>query len=75
MVFPYSPVSIRASGMPGVPGLFTPEQREGWKKVVDGVHHKGGVFFCQIWHQGRTTHSCLSGLEPHSSSEVPLGGK
>jgi len=61
--------------MPGVPGLFTPEQREGWEKVVAGVHRKGGIFFCQLWHQGRATHSVLTGLEPHSSSAVALEGK
>ncbi|KAK9896816.1 FMN-linked oxidoreductase [Cystobasidium minutum MCA 4210] len=70
-----TPVSLRASGVPGIPGLFTEEQQEGWKKIVDAVHQQGGVFFCQIWHQGRTTHSCLMDQIPHSSSDVALQGK
>ena len=28
---------------------------EAWKPVVDAVHAKGGVFFCQIWHTGRAS--------------------
>lgn len=37
------------------PGLWTREQVEAWKPVVDAVHAKGGVFFCQIWHTGRAS--------------------
>lgn len=39
------------------PGLYLPEQLEGWKPVVKAVHDKGGVFFCQIWHCGRASHN------------------
>lgn len=40
-----------------MPGLWTKEQVEAWKPVVDAVHAKGGVFFCQIWHAGRVSNS------------------
>jgi len=33
---------------PDAPGLWTEEQVEAWKPIVNGVHEKGGVFFCQI---------------------------
>ena len=33
--------------MPGVPGIFTDEQKAGWKRVVDAVHSKGSVFVMQ----------------------------
>lgn len=33
--------------MLGVPGIFTDEQKAGWKKVVDAVHAKGGVIVMQ----------------------------
>lgn len=47
--------------MPGVPGLFTPEQANGWKKVVEAVHAKGGFIFCQLWHAGRATIPQMTG--------------
>ena len=42
-----------------VPGIFSSEQVEAWKAVVKAVHDKGAIFFCQIWHSGRTS---LSGI-------------
>lgn len=32
---------------------------EAWKPIVDAVHSKGGIFFCQIWHGGRVFHQGL----------------
>jgi 12-oxophytodienoic acid reductase len=48
-------VSESARGYPNVPGLWSDEQVEAWKPVVDAVHAKGAVFFCQIWHTGRVS--------------------
>ncbi|KAI5476535.1 hypothetical protein MNV49_007545 [Pseudohyphozyma bogoriensis] len=67
-----TPVSLNASGMLGVPGMFTEEQSEGWKKVTAAIHAKGGKAFCQLWHQGRNSHSIVSGSQPVSSSAVPI---
>ncbi|KZT30306.1 FMN-linked oxidoreductase [Neolentinus lepideus HHB14362 ss-1] len=67
-----TPVSRRASGTLGIPGIFTPEQCEGWAKVTRVVHEKQGFIFCQLWHQGRTTHSRLTGLETWSASAIPI---
>jgi hypothetical protein len=39
------------------PGIWTNEQVEAWKPIVNGVHEKGGIFFCQIWHVGRVSNS------------------
>ncbi|KAK9095849.1 hypothetical protein Sjap_021346 [Stephania japonica] len=39
----------------GTPGIWTKEQVEAWKPIVDAVHEKGGIFFCQIWHVGRVS--------------------
>jgi len=41
------------------PGIWTNEQVEAWKPIVDGVHQKGGIFFCQIWHVGRVSNSSM----------------
>ncbi|KAJ5567322.1 hypothetical protein N7535_006628, partial [Penicillium sp. DV-2018c] len=62
------PPSLESNGMPGVPGLFTPEQAAGWKRVVDAVHAKGAIIFCQLWHAGRATIPQMTGLPPVSSS-------
>lgn len=70
-----SPVSIRASGLPGIPGFFTDEHEGGWRRIVDAVHAKGGVFFAQLWHQGRNTHSLAIGEQPISSSAVAIDGQ
>lgn len=49
---------IRSDGQgnPNTPGLFTDEQIQGWKKVTDSVHSKGGKMFAQLWHVGRVAH-------------------
>lgn len=57
--------------MPGVPGIFIPEQLKGWKKVVDAVHAKGGYIYAQLWHAGRATISAMTGSPPVSASATP----
>lgn len=48
-------VSNTAQGYPDTPGIWTKEQVEAWKPIVDAVHQKGGVFFAQLWHVGRVS--------------------
>ncbi|KAJ5972265.1 Aldolase-type TIM barrel [Penicillium vulpinum] len=55
------PPSLESNGMPGVPGLFNSEQAAGWKRVVNAVHAKGGIIFCQLWHAGRATIPQMTG--------------
>lgn len=43
------------------PGVHSPEQVVGWKKVTDAVHARGGHIFLQIWHPGRATHPLVNG--------------
>jgi len=64
-------VSEAARGYPNVPGLWSEEQVEAWKPVVDAVHAKGAVFFCQIWHTGRVspTEFQPNGQAPVSSTD------
>ncbi|GAM43395.1 hypothetical protein TCE0_050r18174 [Talaromyces pinophilus] len=62
------PPSLESNGMPGVPGLFTQDQADGWRKVVDAVHKKGGYIYCQLWHAGRATIPQMSGSHPVSAS-------
>jgi N-ethylmaleimide reductase len=52
-----TPVSWQGHGHPCVPGIHTPAQVVGWRRVVDAVHARGGVIFMQLWHTGRVSHS------------------
>lgn len=63
-----------AQGYPNVPGIFTSEQIEGWKKVTAKVHAKGGKIFMQLWHVGRVAHSYFSGLPPVAPSALKHEG-
>lgn len=56
-------VSIQAQGYQNTPGIYTPEQIAGWRKVTDAVHAKGGRIFVQLWHVGRVSHVDLHGGE------------
>lgn len=49
-------VSAQAQGYQDTPGLYTPAQIAGWRKVTDAVHAKGGSIFVQLWHVGRVSH-------------------
>ncbi len=62
------PVSDRARGYLGTPGLWNETQAEGWKKVNDSLHDAGGRMFAQLWHCGRVSHSAL-----HADASPPAG--
>lgn len=44
-------------GYSRIPGIYSEEQVEGWKKITDAVHSKGGKIFVQLMHTGRISHS------------------
>ena len=68
-------VSARANGWKNVPGIYTAEQVDGWKKVTDAVHAKGGKIFCQLWHQGRiSSPELLGGKLPLAPSAMTAKG-
>ncbi|KAL6652679.1 hypothetical protein ACP70R_011604 [Stipagrostis hirtigluma subsp. patula] len=65
-------VSPDAQGMtviPHTPGIWTREQVEAWKPIVDAVNAKGAVFFCQLWHVGRASDMVE---RPVSSTDKPV---
>jgi N-ethylmaleimide reductase len=49
-------ISAQGQGYAQVPGLYGTEQLDGWRKVTDAVHAKGGRIVCQLWHVGRVSH-------------------
>ncbi|KAG9139801.1 hypothetical protein Leryth_020211 [Lithospermum erythrorhizon] len=55
------------AGYPHTPGIWTKEQTEAWKPIVDAVHAKGGVFFCQLWHVGRVSNK---GFQPNGQDPI-----
>jgi 12-oxophytodienoic acid reductase len=67
-------VSDTAQGYQDTPGIWTKEQVEAWKPIVDAVHAKGGIFFCQIWHVGRVSNTGFqpNGQDPVSSTDKAL---
>lgn len=66
-----APVSPMAIGYPYTPGIYTPEQVAGWKKVTQAVHDAGGIIFCQLWHVGRISHpDYLEGKRPLAPSAI-----
>lgn len=70
-------ISSTAAGFPHCPGIYTKEQVEAWKKVVDAVHAKGAIIFCQLWHVGRASHQVyqLGGAAPISSTSKPISNR
>jgi len=52
-------ISQQGQGYADVPGLYAPEQLQGWKHVTDAVHTAGGRIVVQLWHVGRVSHTEL----------------
>lgn len=68
-------VSPLGKGYAWTPGIHTPAQVEGWRKVTSAVHAAGGRIFAQLWHVGRLSHvSLLDGQAPVSSSAIQAQG-
>lgn len=65
-------ISAQAQGYQDTPGLFTQAQIDGWRKVTDAVHAKGGKIFVQLWHVGRISHVDLQpgGAAPVAPSAI-----
>src|ERR1700678_2885233 len=52
-------IAPSAIGYQGTPGVYSRDQRAGWRRVTEEVHRKGGLIVSQIWHTGRVSHSSL----------------
>lgn len=68
-------VSAQGNGWVESPGIYTDAMAEGWQKVTEAIHAKGGTVFLQLWHCGRASHSDFhEGELPVSASNVRLNG-
>lgn len=52
-------ISQQGQGYADVPGLYGSEQLQGWKRVTEAVHARGGKIVVQLWHVGRVSHNEL----------------
>jgi N-ethylmaleimide reductase len=69
-------VSDTAKGYAWTPGCYTDAQVEGWRRVTDAVHAKGGRIVVQLWHVGRISHPSLqpnNALPVAPSAVTPKG--
>ncbi|MBL4796752.1 MAG: alkene reductase [Oleispira sp.] len=60
-------IEPRGQGYAWTPGIYSQAQIDGWRKVTNAVHAKGGVIFAQLWHVGRVSH-CE--LQPNGAAPV-----
>ncbi|MFT7402832.1 MAG: N-ethylmaleimide reductase [Hydrogenophaga sp.] len=60
-------ITHQAQGYADVPGLYSTEQLDGWKRVTQAVHDAGGRIVVQLWHVGRISHTSL---QPNNEAPV-----
>lgn len=68
-------VSRQGIGWLNSPGIWSEEQAESWRQVVDAVHANDAPIVLQLWHCGRASHSDFhDGALPVAPSAVRLSG-
>lgn len=72
MVTEGTQIEPRGQGYAWTPGIYSPEQIAGWRKVTDAVHAQGNIIFAQLWHVGRVSHTSLQpdGAAPVAPSAI-----
>lgn len=66
-------ISPQGKGYSFTPGIYSPQQIDGWKKVTSAVHAQGGKIYNQLWHVGRVSHSSFhNGNLPVAPSAIPF---
>ena len=69
--------SVNGLGYARIPGIFSKEQVEGWKKSTNAVHENGGKIFIQLMHCGRISHplNMPGGTEILAPSAIKAAGQ
>ena len=69
-------ISRQAIGWLNAPGIYTDEQAQAWREIVDAVHAENTSIFLQLWHCGRASHSSFHNHEgfPVAPSAIRLNG-
>ncbi|MCC3426104.1 MAG: alkene reductase [Microcoleus sp. PH2017_01_SCD_O_A] len=70
-------ISSQANGWLNTPGIYSDEQAEAWKQVVNGVHARETPIFMQLWHCGRASHSSFqeNNQLPVAPSAIKINGE
>ncbi|WP_108252847.1 alkene reductase [Planctomonas deserti] len=55
--------SAESRAYPGQPGIVTDAQVEGWRRVAEAVHARGGRIVMQIMNGGRVSHTEITGTD------------
>lgn len=67
-------ISQEGRGVPNTPGIWSQQQVDAWKPVVQAIKGKGAYVYCQLWHVGRASDPEYQpgNAAPISSSAVPI---
>ena len=70
-------ISEQGIGWNNAPGIYTKEQADAWKPITAAVKDEGSVFFCQLWHTGRASHSSFrkDGRLPFAPSAIAINAE
>jgi len=68
-------IGAHGQSYPGMPGIHSEAQIDGWKKVTQAVHARGGRIFIQLAHGGRVSYSTYTAnnMTPVAPSAVAPG--
>ncbi|MDR3705708.1 MAG: alkene reductase [Paludibacteraceae bacterium] len=69
--------SVNGLGYARIPGMFSKEQIEGWRKTTSAVHQAGGKIIVQLMHTGRIGHplNMPQGAQLMAPSAVKAAGQ
>jgi N-ethylmaleimide reductase len=72
-----APICPEGQGYADTPGMYSPAQVAGWRRVTQAVHERGGRIVVQLWHVGRVSHVSLQpgGQAPVSSTARQANAK
>ncbi|TFK72620.1 FMN-linked oxidoreductase, partial [Pluteus cervinus] len=69
-------IARKAGGIPNAPGIYSQEQIDAWKEVVDAIHARGSFIYLQLWAIGRAAHpqvlQDLGGYTIVGPSSIPI---
>ncbi len=69
-------ISPMGVGYAETPGIWNEEQVQGWRKITDAVHARGGKIVMQLWHVGRISDPIfLGGKMPVAPSAIRPAGR
>ncbi|MET7253329.1 alkene reductase [Dyadobacter fermentans] len=64
-------------GYARIPGIFSEQQTQAWKKIADAAHSRGSKIFMQLMHTGRIahTHNLPAGVRVIGVSDITAEGQ